>query len=62
MTDVRVEYVGDRASLVSRFLDGVCVWGQAFSRGGAQEEHVAQVGEVVERIYANPERFRRWWL
>ena len=58
MTDVRVESDG-RCSLVCRFVDGVCVWGQAFSTGGEPELHVAQVAAVVDAIYADPDLFDR---
>lgn len=38
-------------SVISRYVDGVCVWGQGFSRG---EDHAGQVAAVVEGMRRDP--------
>ena len=45
-------------SIVSRWVDGVCVWGQAFSR---TDDHDGQVAEVLAKMNASPASFVRWW-
>lgn len=46
-----------RSSLIGREVDGVCVWGQAFSA----EDHERQVADLIARMVANPGAFVRWW-
>lgn len=55
----RVEPLDPRTSLISREVDGRCVWGQVFATG---EDHDAQVATVVEEMTQRPSDFRRWWL
>lgn len=56
---VFVESTGCNSSMISREFDGVCVWGQSFSR---REDHAGQVMDVLAKMAANPSAFRRWWL
>lgn len=53
-----VEPTGTRSSLISREVDGECVWGQVFSTG---EDHDAQVADVLASMTTRPDSFRRWW-
>lgn len=54
-----VEAHGLNHSSVTRYVDGVPVWGQHFGR---TDDHAGQVAEVLAAMQANPVRFRRWWL
>lgn len=56
-----VEPTGHNSSLVSRHVDGACVWGQAFACG-PREDHVAQVDDIVAEMAERPSDFRRWYL
>ena len=51
-----IEPTGARSSLISRLVDGECVWGQAFS----SEAHEEQVARVVDAMVRRPEDYRRW--
>ena len=61
-SNATVESTGPRSSLISRSVDDVCVWGQAFACGGDEADHEAQVHQVVEAMRLDPSAFRRWWL
>lgn len=53
--------IGDRASRISRYVDGDLIWGQGFSMGGPPEAHEAQVRDVLDAMADRPEDFFRWW-
>lgn len=53
-----VESTGDRSSLISRSVDGECVWGQCFSSGA---DHRGQVRDVIDDMATRPGDFVRWW-
>lgn len=46
-----------RLATVSRYVEGVLVWGQVFT--GSAETHDAIVGRVVAEMVAHPENFDR---
>lgn len=52
---VVVEPIGHQSSLISRFVGGECVWGQAFS----SSEHAEQVEGVLAAMRTAPECFTR---
>lgn len=53
-----IEPTGPHTSLISRVVDGECVWGQVFSR---TDDHPGQVAAVIDRMAADPAAFTRWW-
>lgn len=55
-----VERTGPGQSTISRYVDGVCVWGQVFSSYAA--DHPAQLRRVVEGMRETPAAYRRWYL
>lgn len=53
--------IGNRASRISRYIDGELVWGQCFAMGGPPEDHEAQVRGVLDAMADNPRQFIPWW-
>ena len=49
------------SSIISREVDGVCVWGQGFAASNP-DEHAAQVARVADHMRSDPGAFRRWYL
>jgi hypothetical protein len=54
----RVERREPTQSVIARFVDGRCVWGQSFAR---REDHEGQVRHVVDAMKADPTAFEKWW-
>ena len=54
-----VEPAGIDCSVISRLVDGRCVWAQVFAR---REDHEGQVLDVLAYMEAGPASFHRWWL
>lgn len=52
-----IDHDGSAMSMISRLVDGDCVWGQVFS--SYREDHPAQVQRVVDSMTANPAGFDR---
>jgi hypothetical protein len=52
-----VERLDFRSSLISRLVDGRCVWGQMFARS---VDHDGQVARVVAKMTARPTAFAKW--
>lgn len=52
-----VEPIDHRSSLISREVNGGCVWGQAFS----SDDHPAQIARVLADMTESPTNFYRWW-
>lgn len=52
-----VEQRDHNFSLISRYVDGECVWGQGFGCG-PREDHAAQVADVLRVMREIPANFR----
>lgn len=51
--------------IVSRLVDGVCVWGQSFAWGNDRDDPDRQEREsaaLLARMAETPDDFHRWWL
>ncbi len=57
---VEVDRRDTNRSLISRYVDGECVWGQSFSCS-PREDHDAQVAEIIADMASRPSDFSRWW-
>lgn len=57
-----VEPTGTSSAIISREVNGRCVWGQAFAAGHDGDLHAEQVERVLAGMADDPAGFCRWWL